>query len=63
MQRIQKLFYEVVSNGGEGIVVTSDAGHTYDSFGNYLIKAVRANHVTTEEHWMHGEIVKNGLAS
>lgn len=47
----------------EGYVVRRTDSFAFDDFSNNIRKFVRANHVTTDEHWMHKPVVPNGLAS
>jgi hypothetical protein len=46
----------------EGYVVRLASSYTYDEFDKSVAKWVRANHVQTDEHWMHQEVIPNGLA-
>lgn len=46
----------------EGLVVRVADEFNYDDFSRAVAKYVRANHVTTDTHWMHSEIKANGLA-
>jgi predicted kinase len=46
----------------EGYVVRTAAGFAYDDFGASVAKWVRRGHVQTDSHWMHAEVVPNGLA-
>lgn len=45
----------------EGVVVRYVDGFLDSEFSTRVIKIVRANHVTTSNHWKHQEIIKNGL--
>ena len=45
----------------EGYVVRLARGFRHDEFRTSVAKFVRANHVQTDQHWMHAEIVPNGL--
>lgn len=58
---IKKLFEDVVNRGGEGLVVRNDGEFLLENFKNNVFKAVRKNHVTTDQHWMHSEVKKNAL--
>lgn len=49
-------------NQQEGFVVRSTASFPEAEMGLQMGKYVRADHVQSETHWMHTEIVKNGLA-
>lgn len=46
----------------EGFVVRRADEIPYGSFGKRVAKWVRKGHVQTEDHWMHAQIVPNGLA-
>lgn len=46
----------------EGYVVRPAAGFPAASFGRVVGKWVRPGHVVTDTHWMHAEVVENGLA-
>lgn len=46
----------------EGYVVRLASSFAYAEFGTSVAKWVRANHVQTDQHWMHAEVVPNGLA-
>ncbi len=46
----------------EGFVVRTAASFHEDDMPTCMGKYVREGHVQTDEHWMHQEIVKNGLA-
>jgi hypothetical protein len=45
----------------EGYVVRTDEGFAYPDFQKHVAKWVRKNHVQTDQHWMHAEVVPNGL--
>jgi len=45
----------------EGYVVRLTEQFPYEAFGHSTAKWVRKNHVQSEQHWMHAEIVANGL--
>jgi hypothetical protein len=47
--------------GQEGYVVRLAGEFHYDDFGVSVAKYVRPNHVQTNKHWMHQEIVRNVL--
>lgn len=60
--RIKQLWNpEEHANLMEGYVVRSAKSFHYDAFGNNVAKFVRKGHVQTDQHWMHGEIIKNNL--
>lgn len=52
---------DVIDEGGEGIVVRSKFPFHYGQFGRRLGKYVRENHVTSDEHWSHREVVENNI--
>ncbi|MFE0577087.1 RNA ligase family protein [Streptomyces sp. NPDC058874] len=45
----------------EGYVVRTAAGFDRADFGRCVAKWVRAGHVQTDTHWMHAQVVPNGL--
>jgi len=49
--------------GNEGYVVRPLNSFTQDQFQRCVVKYVRANHVQTNTHWMHKEVVPNTLIS
>lgn len=46
----------------EGLVVRVSSDFTENDMPRCIGKYVRAGHVQTDEHWMHAEVVRNGLA-
>jgi hypothetical protein len=46
----------------EGFVVRTTSEFPEATMGTCMAKYVRADHVQSETHWMHAEIVRNGLA-
>lgn len=61
--QIQQLFKNVVRDGGEGVVYTTTEGFDYKDFSQHLIKAVRADHVTTDQHWRMAEMFINQIGT
>lgn len=57
----KNLFEDMVKSGKEGIVVRTDSEFHISEFPNKVFKAVRKDHVKTDQHWMHSQIKKNGL--
>lgn len=45
----------------EGYVVRALEGFAYTEFAERVAKWVRPSHVQTDTHWMHAEVVPNGL--
>ena len=45
----------------EGYVVRLAEGFAYQDFARSVAKWVRPSHVQTDDHWMHGTMVPNGL--
>lgn len=45
----------------EGYVVRSIESFPYDAFSENVAKWVRAGHVTTDEQWLHQEVIPNQL--
>lgn len=52
---------EVIGNGGEGVVVRSKYPFHYGEFRKRVGKYVRKNHVKSEEHWSHKQILPNRI--
>ena len=48
-------------NKSEGYVIRNVDSFEFKDFSKSVAKFVRKNHVTTEDHWMHTTIIKNGL--
>jgi RNA ligase len=46
----------------EGYVVRTKESFSYDIFQKHVAKWVRKGHVQTDQHWMHAEVVPNGLS-
>lgn len=59
--KVRSLIEELDTEAQEGIVVRVAEGFRYDEFGSSVAKWVRANHVQTEDHWMHSAVVANEL--
>ena len=47
----------------EGYVVRLADAFRFEDFGKSVSKWVRKGHVTTNDHWMHSQVIPNGLAS
>ena len=45
----------------EGVVARVAKSFKDDEFSSCVLTCVRANHVTSDDHWKHKEIVKNKL--
>lgn len=45
----------------EGYVVRTSEGFAYEDFQKHIAKWVRKEHVQTDQHWMHAEVVPNKL--
>lgn len=50
-----------VEEGKEGIVIRNKGAFLYKDFNKNVAKYVRANHVQTNKHWAHQEIIPNKL--
>ena len=46
----------------EGFVVRCAKRFHFNEFARHVAKWVRRGHVQTDHHWMHAQIVPNGLA-
>ena len=51
----------VVESGKEGIVIRNRESFHYNDFQSNVAKYVRANHVTSSEHWMSQLVIQNKL--
>lgn len=60
-KKIRDMFENLDTEKEEGIVVRVADRISYHDFRNKVAKAVRKNHVQTDSHWMHAEIVRNGI--
>jgi hypothetical protein len=49
------------SERSEGFVVRAAGQFTRDEFDTHLAKWVRPSHVRTDQHWMTGPVIPNGL--
>lgn len=47
--------------GTEGYVIRLWGSFKYEDFKSSVAKFVRLNHVQTDEHWMHSELIKNRI--
>lgn len=61
LDKVIEIFEDTDFDHHEGIVVRKAGSFHYDDFQSNIGKAVRPNHVQTDEHWMHQEVVPNGL--
>lgn len=59
--KIKEIAKEVVSKGGEGIVVRLSSSFKYEDFPLSIAKYVRKNHLQTDKHWSLGIIEENKL--
>jgi hypothetical protein len=57
----KKMFKDLDTEKKEGFVVRLADSFHYDDFSNNVVKAVRANHVQTDEHWLNQPIIPNKL--
>lgn len=57
----EKLGKDLVSQGKEGFVMRDKKSFRYQDFEKRVAKYVRANHVQTDQHWMHSEVIPNKL--
>lgn len=61
---IKEYIVDVMNRDGkthEGYVIRNAETFHFDDFKSNVAKYVRANHVTTDTHWMHSEIIPNKL--
>lgn len=62
-EAMERVGREVVDMGQEGVVFRVADPIPYRDFSGCVAKVVREGHVQTDDHWMHGEIRRNGFAS
>lgn len=53
--------YKYGASETEGYVVRVTSSFHYNSFNKRVAKYVRANHVQTDNHWMHQQVIPNQL--
>lgn len=58
---MKRIANEVMDHGHEGVVFRVADAIPYREFSESVGKAVREGHVQTDQHWMHGEIRRNGF--
>ncbi|WP_126223385.1 RNA ligase family protein [Burkholderia ambifaria] len=58
---LHRLVRELDTTQEEGLVMRRAGRIRFEDFGRAYAKWVRADHVQTDEHWMHASIVPNGL--
>lgn len=58
---VEKIAREQDPTKTEGFVIRNTRSFHYDDFPKNMGKYVRVNHVQTDTHWMHAEIVPNKL--
>lgn len=59
---LERFVRQVDTTLHEGIVMRVADEFAYVNFGSSVAKWVRKEHVGTSRHWMHAQIVPNGLA-
>lgn len=60
-EKLRQIAEDVVEKGHEGIVVRPKYPFHFGQFSRFVGKYVRENHVKTDEHWMHQEMIENCL--
>lgn len=58
---MKRIGEEVIASGQEGVVFRVADAIPYRDFPSLAAKVVRKGHVQTTQHWLHGEIRKNGF--
>lgn len=61
IKKVKEIYDSLDKTKQEGLVCRKTKSFHYDDFKKNVFKAVRKNHVSTNEHWMHSEIVPNKL--
>jgi hypothetical protein len=59
--KVREAFNSLNLDKQEGIVVRRTDSFAFEDFQQNIAKWVRPNHVQTDEHWMHKEVVPNDL--
>lgn len=60
-EMVKAIAEQVISRGGEGVVVRVASGFDRSMFGSSVFKYVREGHVQTDDHWMSKPVVPNKL--
>jgi len=60
-EQLIKYARNVIEKGGEGIVVRAKFPYHYGQFSKRLGKYVRENHVKTDTHWSHRDVIENKI--
>lgn len=61
LEELKRISRTMDLNAKEGFVIRNADSFHYDDFSKNMGKFVRPAHVTTETHWMHAQIVPNGI--
>ena len=61
LPKVHDYFITNYADKHEGYVIRNVDGFKYEDFASNVAKYVRANHVQTDSHWMHSELIKNQL--
>ena len=60
-EKLREIAGDINPETQEGYVARISESFSYDEFSSCLAKYVREDHVQTDEHWMHKEVVPNSL--
>jgi len=58
---LKKMAHEMDYSNNEGFVVRPTRSFKYGEFKKVMVKNVRKNHITTDNHWRHKQIIPNSL--
>lgn len=58
---IKEIYQGLDKERVEGLVIRNVESFYYDDFKKNVVKLVRKNHISTDEHWMSKPVVKNLL--
>lgn len=61
-RELSRLGDNTIEDGHEGIIVRSQYPFHWGQFETFVGKYVRPNHVQTDEHWSHQQVVRNGVS-
>jgi len=60
-KKVKEIAENVITKGGEGIVIRTVDSFSYDDFSLHVAKYVREGHVQTDKHWSLQAITTNKL--
>lgn len=58
---VMKIAHSINFTENEGFVIRAQKEFHYDDYSRNVLKFVRENHVQTDEHWFHKQLIKNEI--